>query len=416
MLCAGIAAANYLYVGYFPTSDAYDDFYGILTGVVDIGIPSFKDYVIKAFVEYLHTHVDDASADWFEQNWTGPRGRYCLCDAGYGGFNNNMGIKVDWRDIKKQCPATASLGTFLGALWESIKQLGMEHQSFPEDLGDADNFPESLSPSKEIFDMLQDSHPKTLKSTSLLTGRAKLVQDYPDYVEYVEAQGDSRTPLHLKIQLSHEMRSRDISQVESLKIENFYTALMPTQKLLERLDPHCTRTVEEVDSCWKQNSHPPSASHQQSPRPGGASGTRRKRNHDNLQQHPLPQAVPCMGRDSSAVHCFKNCVCVHGVLFASLFNGSEDLRVLDENIAATVGLHKRCRMIKGTAGAKRRRLLREQAATKKKVESKIKFMKIVEGAKVTPDGSGSKSKTFFIPEAEVPGTSSEDEDFASKVT
>ncbi len=92
--------------------------------------------------------------------------------------------------------------------------------------------------------------------------------------------------------------------------------------------------------------------------------------------------------------CFKNCVCVHCVLFASLFDGSEDLRVPDEYIAATVGLRKRYRRIKGTAGAKRRRLLREQAATKKKVESKIKFMKVVEGAKVMPDGSGSTSKTF----------------------
>jgi uncharacterized protein (DUF2237 family) len=247
-LCAGIAAANYAHVGYFPSRDAYDDFYEILTGVVDIGIISFKDYVIKAFVEYLRTHADDASADWFEQNWTGPRGRYCLCDAGYAGSNNNMGIEVDWRDIKKQCPATASLGTFLGALWEFIKQLGIEHQSFLEDLGDADNFPESLSPSKEIFDMLQDRHPKTLILTSLLTGRAKLVQDYPDYVEYVQAQGDSRTPLHLKLRLSHEMRLRDKSPAESLKIENFYTALMPTQKLLERLDPHGTRTVEEVEA------------------------------------------------------------------------------------------------------------------------------------------------------------------------
>ncbi len=43
-------------------------------------------------------------------------------------------------------------------------------------------------------------------------------------------------------------------------------------------------------------------------------------------------------------------------------------------------------------------------------------MKVVEGAKVTPDGSGSTSKTFFIPEAEVPGTGSEDDDFAAEVT
>ncbi len=77
--------------------------------------------------------------------------------------------------------------------------------------------------------------------------------------------------------------------------------------------------------------------------------------------------------------CLKNFFCVYGVLFASLFNGSEALlRVPDEYIAATISLSKRCIMIKGTAGAKRRRLLREQAATKKKVESKIKFMKVVE--------------------------------------
>jgi hypothetical protein len=98
-----------------------------------------------------------------------------------------------------------------------IKQLGIGHQGFLKLLGDADNFPETLSPSKEIFDMLQDSHPKTLILTSLLSCRAKLVQDYPDYVDYVQEQGDCRTPLHLKIQLSHEMRLRDKSPAESLK-------------------------------------------------------------------------------------------------------------------------------------------------------------------------------------------------------
>jgi hypothetical protein len=122
-LCTGIAAANYSHVGYFLSRHAYDDFYEILTEVVDIWIASFKGYVIKVFVEYLHTHVDYASADWFEKSWTGPRCRYCLCDAGYAGSNNNMGIKVDWRDIKVQCPATSSLGTFLGALWD-FNQVG----------------------------------------------------------------------------------------------------------------------------------------------------------------------------------------------------------------------------------------------------------------------------------------------------
>ena len=32
---------------------------------------------------------------------------------GYAGSNNNMGMEVDWRDIKEQVPHTASLGTFI---------------------------------------------------------------------------------------------------------------------------------------------------------------------------------------------------------------------------------------------------------------------------------------------------------------
>ena len=102
------------------------------------------------------------------------------------------------------------------------------------------------------------------------------------------------------------------------------------------------------------------------------------------------------------------------MLFASFFRDSEYLRVPDEYIAATVGLRKKCKMIRGTAGAKRKRLMKEYAATKKKAESKIKFMKVPAGAKVTPDGSGSKSKTFVVPDASVP-SSSEDEDLEPEV-
>ncbi len=71
-------------------------------------------------------------------------------------------------------------------------------------------------------------------------------------------------------------------------------------------------------------------------------------------------------------------------------------------------------MIKGTAGAERKHLQRMVAATKKSAESKIKFMKVAAGAKVTPDGSGSKSKFFVVPEADV-RDSSDDGDFVTKI-
>ncbi len=86
------------------------------------------------------------------------------------------------------------------------------------------------------------------------------------------------------------------------------------------------------------------------------------------------------------------------MLFTPLFN--EKLLVAEEYIAATVGLRKKCQSLKGAAGTKCKRLIAEYAATEKKLESKIKFMKVPEGQKVPRDSNGSKSKGFVIPDAE----------------
>ncbi len=95
--------------------------------------------------------------------------------------------------------------------------------------------------------------------------------------------------------------------------------------------------------------------------------------------------------------CFKNCVCAHGVLFTSLFN--EKLWVLEEYIAETVGLWKKCRSLKGTASTKSKLLIAEYGAygAAKNIKLKIKFIKVQEGPKVPLDLNGSKSKGFVIP-------------------
>ncbi len=111
--------------------------------------------------------------------------------------------------------------------------------------------------------------------------------------------------------------------------------------------------------------------------------------------------------------CFKNCVCAHGVLFTSLLD--EKLWVPEEYIAVTVGLRKKCQSLKGAAGTKRKRLIAEYAAAKKKVKSKIKFMKVPEVPKVQCDLSGSKSKGFVIPNTDLPSTSKGEEEVPSSV-
>ncbi len=114
-----------------------------------------------SLVSYLSQHISDKAADWYEEYWTGPRGKYCLCNAGYAGSNNNMGIEVDLHDIKKQVLPSASLSTFLGALWEFVKQLAIEHKAFLANLGDPFNFPEVIKPGKPIWDRIQGMHHKT---------------------------------------------------------------------------------------------------------------------------------------------------------------------------------------------------------------------------------------------------------------
>ncbi len=55
-----------------------------------------------------------------------------LAHAGHAGSNNNMGVnlKVDWRDMKRLVPPSATLATFTGALVKNIRDLCIEHCDF----------------------------------------------------------------------------------------------------------------------------------------------------------------------------------------------------------------------------------------------------------------------------------------------
>ena len=59
-----------------------------------------------------------------------PRGRYCLAHAFYGGSNNNMGVEVDWMDVKELVLSAATISAFTGALVKFVADIGTEHQDF----------------------------------------------------------------------------------------------------------------------------------------------------------------------------------------------------------------------------------------------------------------------------------------------
>jgi hypothetical protein len=113
------------------------------------------------------------------------------------------------------------------------------------------------------------------------------------------------------------------------------------QHLLKKLDPDGTRTVEEVEAELAPlreqyrtlviNNQPDLLVPLE---PGLKEDMTIYKNFHRLRRAmDWVIHVQCTCPD-----CYKNCVCVHTMLFASLFNDSEDLRVPYEYITATVGL------------------------------------------------------------------------------
>ncbi len=69
--------------------------------VKDVAILTFADLAQRLLVAYIRDELlKPEAADWFSTWWTGARGRYCPAHVDYGGSNNNMGVEVDWRDVK----------------------------------------------------------------------------------------------------------------------------------------------------------------------------------------------------------------------------------------------------------------------------------------------------------------------------
>jgi hypothetical protein len=72
-----------------------------------------------------------------------------------------MGVEVDWRDMKKLIPTSATLATFVGALVKNIRDLGEEHEAWLADRGRANFFLAIPSPPKALYDLMQGAHAKT---------------------------------------------------------------------------------------------------------------------------------------------------------------------------------------------------------------------------------------------------------------
>ncbi len=63
---AGIAASHYSHVHYFVNREgceAYDNINSIVEQLVDVGVPTFKDYAVKSLLSYLREHISEEGGD-----------------------------------------------------------------------------------------------------------------------------------------------------------------------------------------------------------------------------------------------------------------------------------------------------------------------------------------------------------------
>ena len=190
----------------------------------------FAVHAQALLVTYIRDVLEQPrAAEWFETWWTGDRGRYCLAHAQYGGSNSNMGVEVDWRDVKKLLPPSSTLSAFTGALMQFIADLSDEHFDFLEPTGGL--FPSQQVLTKAVYDDMQDFHCKTLLCSCIMAWRPKnddkTPQIFEDLVQALDHSGCDGAPLHLKIKAYHADVAKGLKKKSALKISNVMELLMP---------------------------------------------------------------------------------------------------------------------------------------------------------------------------------------------
>ena len=107
--------------------------------------------------------------------------------------------------------------------------------------GNANAFIREPKPTEEMYDAVQNMHPKTFSScfiiiTSTSTSKRNVDIKYRDMMEQVMESGRPRAPLHLKVLAYHHYLAEQ-GEAPPLELLDLKTVLMPRQWLLKKLDP-----------------------------------------------------------------------------------------------------------------------------------------------------------------------------------
>ena len=329
----------------------------------------------------------------------------------YAGCNNNMGVEVSWRDIKKLCSAGCALAYFLSMLCKFIRTvLGEEHMQALVDMGTPNAFINDPQPTKAMWDAVQEMHPKTLSCCFVLepSARVDTLGILRDMLDEVTKCGARDTPLHLKILAMHE-DTLSAGEEYTLLIADLRLVLMPRQWLLNRLDPDYKLSVDQLRAQLEDDMTEYKALVVEDwldPNYNVKDVMRIYHRFNMIRPAPKWGLVPL---ECTCKVCYANAMCPCTIMLASLFK--PEIRVPAHYIAATPALRKLCR-IGGTAGNKRRKLMEEAACNEKEVTSKVGYMTGTKRGKPAAPAPGKAAapapREFVVPEADCPSSDSSD--------
>lgn len=101
----------------------YEQFYNLKVRCRPCPWPALCDILHTKLVEWLDNQAEESAALWFQDNWTGDRGRWMNGYAGYNSTVTNNGAESTWHHIKDAVKrnGTARINVFLKSLFAHLK-------------------------------------------------------------------------------------------------------------------------------------------------------------------------------------------------------------------------------------------------------------------------------------------------------
>ena len=233
----GIGAANYTHRKYFLSQDNMDRWYDRGVRMSNIGIESIREKADVLMEKFMVQELKDPDAyKWWDSTWSlkSGHGKWSLCHGGYCGYVTNASTEREWREDKEPCSPKASMGEYLGIRFNTIRAKGKEHRRRLMDQKTPNTFMKVPPLVKEIWDRVQELHPKTLILSEL--GSLGKEDDCPErwrtIVEEIFYSGRVDTPLHLKIDIWQTEKQR-IGAKPLLQLSSLKHLFIPKQQLLK---------------------------------------------------------------------------------------------------------------------------------------------------------------------------------------